>query len=142
VGWQQWSRFGLLEIGIDSPDPVSLTHDLNFKDTWHAALGAQYQLDSPWRLDFGVAYDSEFQDNSKVSPLLPANSAWRFGFGANRQENRSFNWGVAAEYIYGGTPHVDKSAERPVALGGRGELVGSYANAGMIYLSANFNWKF
>jgi long-chain fatty acid transport protein len=142
VGWQQWSRFGEVEIGIDSPDPTSLTKNLDFKDTWHVALGAQYQLDSPWRLDFGVAYDSEFQDNAKVSPLLPANSAWRFGFGANRQESRSFSWGLAAEYVYGGTLHVNQVSELPVALGGRGDLVGSYESTGIFFLSANFNWKF
>jgi long-chain fatty acid transport protein len=142
VGWQQWSRFGLLEVGIASPDPTSLTKNLNFKDTWHGALGAQYQLDSPWRLNFGVAYDSEFQDNAKVSPLLPANSAWRFGFGATRQESRSFSWGLAATYVYGGTLHVNEVSELPLALGGRGDLVGAYENAGIFFLSTNFNWKF
>ena len=74
VGWQQWSKFGYVEIGVDSSNPVSLTKNLNFKDTWHVAAGAQYQLDSPWRLDLGVAYDSEFQD-TPVSPMLPANSS-------------------------------------------------------------------
>jgi len=142
VGWQQWSRFGQVEVGINSPDPTSLTTELDFKDTWHAALGAQYQLDSRWRLDFGVAFDSEFQDNAKVSPLLPLNSAWRFGFGANRQESSTFNWGLAAEYIYGGTLHVNQLSELPVALGGRGDLVGSYENVGVFFMSANFNWKF
>ena len=142
IGWQQWSRFGQVEVGIDSPDPSSLTKEMDFKDTWHAALGAQYQLDSRWRLDFGIAYDSEFQDNAKVSPLLPLNSAWRFGLGANRQESSWFSWGIAAEYIYGGTLHVNQLSELPVALGGRGDLVGSYENAGVYFLSANFNWKF
>jgi len=77
-----------------------------------------------------------------VSPLLPLNSAWRFGLGANRQESSSFSWGLAAEYIYGGTLHVNQLSELPVALGGRGDLVGSYENAGVFFMSANFNWKF
>lgn len=141
VGWQQWSKFGHVEVGIDSPDPTSLTKNLNFKDTWHVALGAQYQLDSPWRLNFGVAYDSEFQDNAKVSPMLPLNSAWRFGFGANKVESATFTWGLAAEYVYGGTLHVNQSST-PVALGGRGDLIGSYQNVGIVFLAANFNWKF
>ena len=93
VGWQQWSKFGEVEIGIDSSNPVGVTNNLDFKDTWHVAAGAQYQLDSPWRLDFGVAYDSEFQDSSNVSPMLPANSAWRFGFGAQKQESQTFYLG-------------------------------------------------
>ena len=91
-----------MEAGIDSSNPQSLTKNLNFKDTWHVAAGAQYRLDSPWRLNFGVAYDSEFQDGSNVSPMLPANWAWRFGLGAQKQESKTFSWGLAAEYVYGG----------------------------------------
>mgnify|MGYP001168656980 CR=1 FL=1 len=142
VGWQQWSKFGQVEIGVDSSNPVSLTKDLNFKDTWHVAAGAQYQLDSPWRLDIGIAYDSEFQDSSNVSPLLPANSAWRFGFGAQKQESKTFSWGLAAEYLYGGNLSVNKLSDAPVASGGRGDLVGSYPNLGIFFLAANLNWKF
>ena len=142
VGWQQWSKFGYVEIGVDSSNPVSLTKNLNFKDTWHVAAGAQYQLDSPWRLNFGVAYDSEFQDSSNVSPMLPANSAWRFGVGAQKQESKTFSWGLAAEYVYGGNLDVNKQSDTPVPLGGRGDLVGSYDNVGIFFLAANFNWKF
>jgi len=29
-----------------------------------------------------------------------------------------------------------------VALGGRGDLVGSYNNTGILFLAASFNWKF
>jgi long-chain fatty acid transport protein len=142
VGWQQWSKFGLLQVGIDSPDPASLTKNLEFKDTWHVALGAQYKLDAPWRLDFGVAYDSEFQDNAHVSPMLPANSAWRFGVGVQKQESTTFNWGLAAEYAYGGTLNVSQASDVPVALGGRGDLVGAFENTGIFFFGANFNWKF
>ena len=142
VGWQQWSRFGDVEVGIDSSNPQSVTKNLNFKDTWHVAAGAQYRLDSPWRLDFGVAYDSEFQDGSNISPMLPANSAWRFGIGAQKQESKTFSWGLAAEYVYGGNLDVNKRSDAPVALGGRGDLIGSYENAGLLFLTANLNWKF
>jgi long-chain fatty acid transport protein len=80
VGWQDWSKFGQVQIGIeDSTDPRSTSEELDFDDTWHAALGAQYKLNDPWLLNFGIAYDSEFQNSSEVSPLLPVNSAWRFG---------------------------------------------------------------
>ena len=142
VGWQQWSKFGYVEVGVESSNPVSLTKNLDFKDTWHVAAGAQYQMDSPWRLDFGVAYDSEFQDSSSVSPLLPANSAWRFGIGAQKQESKTFSWGLAAEYVYGGNLDVNKHSDTPVALGGRGDLIGSYDNVGIFFLATNFNWKF
>jgi long-chain fatty acid transport protein len=143
VGWQQWSKFGQVGIGIsDSANPTSLTTDLNFDDTWHAALGAQYRLSKPWRLNFGVAYDSGFQDGSNVSPVLPLNAAWRFGAGADHHADKNFTWGFAAEYIYGGTLDTNQQNATPVALGGRGNVVGSYENAATYVFSIYGNWTF
>ena len=142
LGWQQWSKFGEVEVGVDSNDPTSLTTDLEFKDTWHGALGAQYSMNEAWMLNFGVAYDSKFQSGSTVSPLLPVNDAWRFGAGVQNQVSKMFSWGVSAEYAYAGTLDVDKQSTAPVALGGRGDLAGSYENAGIFFLAVNFNWAF
>ncbi|MFZ0241123.1 MAG: outer membrane protein transport protein [Desulfobacterales bacterium] len=143
VGWQQWSKFGQVELGIDdTSNPTSTTAELDFKDTWHVAMGAQYRLSQPWLLNFGIAYDSDCQDGANVSPLLPVNSAWRFGVGAEHQTSETFLWGFAAEYLYGGTLDTEKRGALPVAAGGRGNLVGSYHNIGTVYLALYGNWKF
>ena len=143
VGWQQWSKFGKVDIGIsDTRNPASLTTDLDFKDTWHVALGGQYRMSQPWLLNFGIAYDSAFQSGDIQSPLLPANSAWRFGVGVQNEVDRSFNWGLSAEYVYGGTLDLQKTGEAPLLLGGRGDVEGAYRNIGLLFMAANFNWKF
>ena len=144
VGWQQWSKFGAINIGIeDTSHPVSLTTDIPFKDTWHVATGAQYRLSEPWLLNFGVAYDSGFQPNgSTVSPLMPLNTAWRFGVGGQQQLSKTSVWGLAAEYIYGGTLKTDLQTTAPVAVGGRGNLIGSYDNTGTLVMSVYGSWKF
>lgn len=143
VGWQQWSKFGQVQLGIDdTTDPRDITTDLDFKDTWHGALGAQYRINDPWLLNFGIAYDSKFQEGSDVSPLLPVNASWRFGMGAQQQVSETFFWGVAAEYQYGGTLDVDLQGKAPVVAGGRGDLDGSYDNTGNIFLSLYGSWTF
>jgi len=142
VGWQQWSRFGQVQLGVnDVTNPTSVVTNLEFKDTWHVAVGAQYRLSEPWLLNFGIAYDSGFQDSSNVSPMLPANSAWRFGIGAERQVAKTAHWGIAAEYLYGGSLDTNVQSTLPVALGGRGNVVGSF-DVATLFLSAYFNWKF
>jgi len=142
VGWQQWSRFGKIAIGLDdTTNPVSLTADLNFKDTWHGALGTQYSPGGQWRYNFGVAYDSGMYRASTVLPVLPSGSTWRFGAGAQQQVGKDFSWGISGEYLRGGTLDVNQQA-LPVAAGGKGNLVGSFNNIGSLYLAANFNWKF
>ncbi len=142
VGWQQWSKFGKVELGVDSTtNPTTLKTDLEFKDTWHVAAGAQYRLDGPWQLNMGLAYDSGFQDSSNVSPALPANSAWRFGIGVQKEQSSTFSWAVSAQYVYGGTLDVNKANSAPVLAGGRGNLVGSFDSVGMYFLAATFSWK-
>ena len=142
AGWQDWSKFGGVEIGIsDTTNPTSTTLDLDFKDTWHTAVGAQYRVSEPWLVSFGVAYDSELQ-RGDVSPALPANSAWRFGVGVQNDVSKTFSWGVSGEYAYAGTLDVDKESQLPVGLGGRGNLDGAFERSGMFFLAATFNWKF
>ncbi len=144
VGWQQWSQFGQVQIGVDdSTNPTSLATNLNFKDTWHVAVGAQYRISEPWLLNFGIAYDSGFQSSSSnVSPLLPTNAAWRFGVGGEHHVSKTFFWGVAVEYLYGGALDTNITSTAPVALGGRGNLVGSYNTTGVLFIAAYLNWTF
>ncbi len=142
VGWQQWSRFGQVDVGIDSNNPVSLTADRNYKDTWHLAAGTQYRASERVTLMGGIAYDSEFQDSNNIPPAIPANAAWRFGFGGQFEESKTFNWGLSAEYLYAGSLKTNLSGLPPV-IGGRGNLAGSYEQpAGILFLAANLNFKF
>ena len=141
-GWQEWSQFGRLEVGIDSSNPTSLTTELPFSDTWHAAMGMQLGAGEPWLYNFGVSYDSSFQDSENVSPLLPAGTVWRFGFGVRHQGQKSLSWGLAADYAYGGNLHVAKGSLVPAEFGGRGDLYGTYQTAGMIFVTGNLDWKF
>ena len=142
VGWQQWSKFGQVQLGVDNAvNPTSVTTNLDFKDTWHVAAGAQYRLSDPWLLNFGIAYDSGFQSGN-VSPLMPVNSAWRFGIGAEQRASKTFYWGMAAEYLYGGTLNTNLQSTLPVAAGGRGNLVGSFNSTATLFVAAYFNWQF
>ncbi|MFO1302471.1 MAG: hypothetical protein U1F54_01995 [Burkholderiales bacterium] len=54
----------------------------------------------------------------------------------------TFKWGVAGEFLYGGTIDVDNRASLPVALGGRGDLVGSYNDTATIVVTVYGSWKF
>jgi long-chain fatty acid transport protein len=141
VGWQQWSKFGQIELGIDDVNnPTSVTANLEYEDTWHVAAGAQYRYSEAWLVNFGIAYDSKFQSGN-IPPLMPVNAAWRFGAGAQQQLDKNAFWGFAAEYAYGGDLDV-ATYGKPVALGGRGDVVGSYNQAGSVFLTAYYNWKF
>ena len=50
-----------------------------------------------------------------------------------------FGWGVGFEYAYGGTLDVAQQSTAPVALGGRGDLVGSFDQTSMVFLAATWS---
>jgi long-chain fatty acid transport protein len=140
IAWQEWSKFGRVDIGVDGNDIKETAFDFN--NSWHAAVGAQYRYDDRQTFDFGIAYDQGFEDGGKVSPLMPANGAWRLGLGMHTTVDKRFSWGIAAEYVYSGTLDVNMHGALPVALGGRGDLVGSYEHIRSVFVSAHANWTF
>jgi long-chain fatty acid transport protein len=141
VGWQQWSKFGEVEVGVDSSNPVGLSTALDFKDTWHLSGGAQYKWSDAWLLNAGIAYDSGFQNNGSIALALPANAAWRFAIGGQKDASSAFGWGWSLSYLSGGTLRSSASGGVPVALGGRGDVVGSFDDVRIVFLAVNFNWR-
>jgi long-chain fatty acid transport protein len=126
---------------IDHSVPT-LTANLNFNDTWHVAGGVQYQWSDAWLFNAGIAYDSGWQDNGSVSLSLPVNAVWRFGVGGQKEESKTFGWGWGFSYTTHGNLHTDTSGSVPVAVGGRGDVVGSFNDVRYLFFAANFNWKF
>jgi hypothetical protein len=48
----------------------------------------------------------------------------------------------ARALLYGGTLDVDKRSTLPPALGGRGNMVGSYKDTASVVVSVYGNWSF
>ncbi|MCU0254160.1 MAG: outer membrane protein transport protein [Acidobacteria bacterium] len=137
VGWQDWSAFGRIDVGLATTAPRDLTVEIPYKDTWHAALGAQHVICDPWTLNFGMAYDSSFVDAADRSPALPLGAAWRFGVGAGYKVRESLAINFATEFLWGGSPGLD--VERgPLA----GRLAGEYPDTWMAFANVNATWKF
>ena len=135
VGWQDWSAFGKVDVQVNTDEPSSLTIDQNFKDTWHAALGARTNNESGWSFSFGAAYDSSCVDDADRTPTFPVGESWRFGFGAQRKLNEKLQLGLAYELAWGGTLSVDQE-RGPLS----GRLAGAYNDAAMHFLGASLRW--
>jgi long-chain fatty acid transport protein len=136
VGWQDWSRFGKIDVGVDSYDPHSLTTDLKYQDTYHAAVGAQYRWTKDYMFNFGLGYDSSFQDDAKGTPMLPVDASWRFGAGIQKEVPKGMGWGVGIEYLLGNSMDVDKQSAA------QGDLQGSFDEVMVLCISGNLTWTF
>ncbi|SPB14172.1 47 kDa outer membrane protein [Caballeronia novacaledonica] len=97
LGWQNWSRYSASSISVAGNE---LAGNDRLRDTWHAAIGVQYQFSSLLRLDGGIAYDSSFyKSQSNASLTMPSGAAWRFGIGAQYRMSPQSTLGASFEYL-------------------------------------------
>ncbi|MEN6467252.1 MAG: outer membrane protein transport protein [Syntrophaceae bacterium] len=137
VGWQDWSRFGKVDVSVDSSTPVSLTADSNYKDTWHAALGVQYKSSPSWTLSFGVAYDSSAVDDDKRTVSVPMGEIW--GIAAGAQYAVGPNLAIGAAYQLGWLGDMPVNERRgPLA----GRVSGEFENSSFSFFALNVKWTY
>jgi len=139
VGWQNWSRFGQVDVGINSSNPTTLTVNNDYNDTWHVALGAQYRpaIETPWTFSAGVAYDSSAVEDDKRSVVVPMGEAWRFALGAQYAFNANLTVGAAYEFLWSGDMSVNQN-RGPLA----GRVAGDYSNTSFNFFALNLSWKY
>jgi len=136
VGWQNWSQFGKVDVQIANEAQSSAAVNVNYKDTWHAALGAQIQVAQGWLLSTGISYDSSMVSDQQRGPALPVGSAFRIAAGIQHPVSESVELGFAYEFLWGGSLPVDQQ-RGPLS----GRLAGSYNNTNLNFFALNVNWK-
>jgi len=137
LGWQNWEQFGKINVSIASENPTSLTADANLKDTWHAAIGAQYRLATPWLLSLGFAYDSSAVGDADRIPALAVDRQLRYAMGIQYDWNRNVTWGLAYEFVDLGNAPIN-TRRGPLA----GRLIGDYPTNHLQFVATNLIWKF
>ena len=135
VGWQDWSQFGKVDVGVDSPNPSSLTANLNYQDTWHGAIGAQLRASEKWLLSGGVAYDSSAVSDANRTLSLPMGQAYRIGLGAQWQVSEKVNLGAAYEFMWAGDMPVTQNSAY------RGNVSGGFNDTWFSFFTLNLSWR-
>jgi long-chain fatty acid transport protein len=135
-GWQNWSEFGYVQAGVESGGTRTL--NLEYKDTFHGAIGAQYKGWEKWTLSGGMAFDSSAVDDANRTVTLPMGQAWRFGVGAQYQISEKVNLGAAYTFMWNGDMSVDQGSDTSL----RGRVSGSYDDAWFNFITVNLTWKF
>jgi long-chain fatty acid transport protein len=111
--------------------------DRQYKDTWHAALGAQYQWSEPLLLSGGIAYDSEMVDEKDLTPDLPSGEMWRFGVGGQYAWSEALTLNCAYGLTWIGDLSMDIN-RGPLA----GRVVGEYESMAIHNIVLGLNWVF
>ncbi len=138
VGWQGWSAFGKQEFHLRSTTSRSFTKDLDYDDTWHFALGAQYRFRPRWLWSFGAAYDtSPIDDDEGRTPDLALDDQLRLATGIQYDWSDAVTVGAAYEYVDLGDGGIDRN-DGPL----KGELKGDYSPYAMHVVALNLIYKF
>lgn len=138
LGWQDWSEFGDIGVEVDaSSAEVSRSADRNYKDTWHASLGAQYQVNPRVRWSVGLGYDSSAVNDRDRTVDNPMGEAWRVATGLNYQIDESLDVHAAYTLVWLGDMEVDQTKSRSGDT-----LSGTYRNAALHIIGAGATWRF
>lgn len=81
VAWTEWSSIPELRVVRTNGTTLSVTPE-DWRDTWRAALGLAYTMNSKWKLRTGVAHDQTPVPDSTRTPRLPDGNRYWIAVGA------------------------------------------------------------
>ena len=138
VGWQNWSAFGSIPVGISSPKQTTLVDaNLHFSDTCHVAIGQQLQIGEKLLWSAGFAYDSAPVSKTNRIAILPLDRQLRYGTGLQYQVNNNLTAGASWELMDAG-PGPFSETRGPLA----GTLQGHYSTNLLNFVALNIIWRF
>ncbi len=124
VSWTGWSKIPRLEVYRSSGALLS-REELQWRDTYRVAVGANYQYDSNWKLRVGVAYDQSPVGDQYRAARLPDNNRTWLSLGAQYRLSKDAVIDVGYAYLW-----VDDSStnNNGGSLAAKGRLQGNYNN--------------
>lgn len=138
AGWQDWSEFGRVGIELDADNPVSATSDRDYQDTWHLAIGSQYQATPVLLWQAGLAYDSSAVADSDRTFDTPMGESWRLATGISYAFERAAQLNLDYALVWLGDMPVAQSK----GVGERIRTSGEFANAAIHVLSGSVTWRY
>lgn len=130
VGWDEWSAFAKVKVGIAGGVLPTTTVDGDFRDTWHFGVGTEYQYNPRWLLTAGVSYDTSMTTDRTGVIDLPMAAMYRYGAGFKYKARDDLTLGAGLTWLYqGSVPFKD-------TLG----VVGKYKNVSITLLSFYARW--
>lgn len=136
ANWQQWSRFGEVDATIGKVGGTTV--DMQYKDTWHASLGAQYDVTPTLQLSSGIAYDSSAVDDAHRTVTLPMGAGWRWGLGASYKISPTTK--LEASYTLAWLGDMPVHQEDPIGV--RPDISGTYNNSYLNFFNIGIQHQF
>jgi long-chain fatty acid transport protein len=137
VNWEDWSRFGEINIGItgDGLEGATTVH-IATEDTYHVGIGAEYQSTPKLMYTMGASWDSSWQRDKNRTAIVPIGTIYRIGGGFKYKKTEDVTLGAGLSLFYQGN--------LPVASVDNADgdtFAGEYRNVYMLWSSFYVSWK-
>lgn len=133
-GWEDWSTMSDVVISTENAG-ASLPR--NWEDTYHYAVGVTHTLSDAWRVNAGVAYDTNPVDKTDRTADLPIDRQIRYAFGVEHTPSQGPS--IAGSLVYA---DYGSSAIESDGLGG-GDFTGfsgDYSDNDIFIFSISASW--
>lgn len=130
LGWEDWSALESQFVTLGST-PITGTLPRNWEDTYRFGVGFHYRVSDPWRIRFGVNYDTSPTRAADRTADLPVDSQLRLAGGFQNMRSEKFSWGAELLFADLGDAEINNSG-----------LVGSYKSNEYIGAAFNLQWRF
>lgn len=137
--WTGWDTIQTLDVQSQATSQSLTSTNLNFKNSWRIGVGAEYQLNQPWLLRAGLAYDTSPVQDAFRTPRLPDSDRTWLAVGARFQPSPT--WWLDFGYTYIWIDNGSSSLQPTGADAFRGNLVGTYKSNVQV-LAAQVSFKF
>lgn len=137
TGWDSIQNLDIIRTSGPLTGRTLSSTPLNFKNTWRAGLGAEYQVNQPWMIRAGIAYDKAPVQDEFRTPRLPDNDRTWLSVGARFTHSAMMSFDFGYTYIF----VDDAPSQLPGPAPLPGTLNGSY-KANVQVLAAQVNVKF
>jgi len=141
VTWTRWNRLQTLSVyrtstsALGSSGTLITSLPFDWANTVTVASGVAYNLDSDWKLRFGVAHDSAASNDATRTPRLPDQARWLVSVGVHEAigTHNTVDLGFVHDFVKVATIN-DSIAGVPGSLNGD---IHAHVNA----LSLQYNWR-
>lgn len=137
AGWQDWSAHSRTGVEWDAAAPSAFAAERSYRDSWHLAIGTQYQASPKLLLQAGVGYDSSALIEGRRTFATPMAAAWRLASGLSyaydRNTEMSFNYAFT---WMGDLPGAQGSGDQ------RLDAADEFSNAYFHTLSWSVTWRY
>ena len=140
--WTGWSSVNTLPVIQSSTGTTANSLSYNFKNTWRAGVGANYQLNNAWKLRAGIAHDeAPIRANADRTMTLPDSNRTWLSLGARYALSKATSLDVGYAHIFFKDSSTDRTVTSPTTQLPVQQVRGNF-DASAEYLSVQVNHNF